>query len=120
MTRGGFSFTAIRDRAADSAGQDQTARRCRLILLCACCKSKFMVANSRIRVNNIFVKPACGERDKVVTKTVRCMGVRPCVRSCVRPSVRSSEFVRTITSTTVDGFQNNLTQLFFITCRYAV
>ena len=34
--------------------------------------------------------------------------------------VRASEFVRTITSTNVDGFQNNLTQLFSITCRCAI
>ena len=48
----------------------------------------------------IFVEPTWGERDILVvaTTTVRCM----------------SEFVRTITSTIVDGFQNYLTQLFSV------
>ena len=60
------------------------------------------------RIKGVFVESACGERYIVVTMTVRCM----CVRQCVRPS----EIVRTITSTIVVGFQNNLTQLFSITC----
>ena len=48
---------------------------------------------------------------KVVTTTVRCM--------CVRPCVCTSEIVR-ITFTVVDGFHNNFTQLFSITCRFAI
>ena len=35
-------------------------------------------------------------------------------------SIRLSEFVWTITSTIVDGFQNILTQVFSITCRCAI
>ena len=35
-------------------------------------------------------------------------------------SAHPSVFVRTITSTTVDEFQNNLTQLFSIKCRCAI
>ena len=34
--------------------------------------------------------------------------------------MRASELVRIITSTIVDGFQNDLTQLFSITCRHAI
>ena len=33
-----------------------------------------------MKFRNIFVEPACGERDIVVTTSVRCMCV---VRSCV-------------------------------------
>ena len=54
----------------------------------------------------IFVAPTCCERDIVVTKTefVVCVFVHP------------SEFVRTITSTFVNGLQNNLTHFFFPSC----
>ena len=61
----------------------------------------------------IFVKHACHEQDMAVTMTV---GVCACVLVCVL----ASEFVRTITYTIVDGFQNNLTQLSSITCRCAI
>ena len=44
--------------------------------------------------------------------------VQASLRVCV--SVRPSEFVGTVISTIVDGFQNNLTQLFSITCRHAI
>ena len=47
----------------------------------------------------IFVEPACGERDEIVTISVRYM--------CVRPS----GFVQAITCTFVHGFQNKLAQL---------
>ena len=46
-----------------------------------------------------FVEAACVERDIVVTTTVRCIYMRQCVHP--------SEFVRTITSTIVEGFQGN-------------
>ena len=60
-----------------------------------------------LRMTVLFVEPACGELDIVLTMTGQCM--------CMRPS----EFVWTITYTIMDGFQNNLTQLFSITCRCA-
>ena len=53
----------------------------------------------------------CCDQDLVVAITVWYM--------CMCLCVHVSKFVRTITSTTVDGFQNNLTQLFSITCRCA-
>ena len=46
------------------------------------------------------------------------MYVHPCV--CVSVCIHPPEFVWTITSTIVDGFQNNLTQLLSITCRCAI
>ena len=49
----------------------------------------------------MFVEPACGERDIVVTMTVWCMFMCPCVHAF--------ELVGTITFTVVDGFQKNLT-----------
>ena len=64
----------------------------------------------------IFVESACGERDVVVTMTVWCVWVCACVCACVNLSVR---ICRTITSTIVDGFQNTMTYLFSIMCRYA-
>ena len=42
------------------------------------------------------------------------------VNASVRASVRPSDFVRTIISAIVDGFQNDLTQLFSITCKCAI
>ena len=51
-------------------------------------------------VEKSFVEPACGERDIVVTLSVRCMCVHCAV--CVRPS----GFVMAITSTFMHGFQN--------------
>ena len=57
----------------------------------------------------VFVEPACGKQDIVVTFEFG-------VCACVCPS----EIVPTITSTIVDGFQNYLTQLFSITCRCAI
>ena len=60
----------------------------------------------------LFVEPALGEQDIVVTMTVWCM----CVHWCIHPS----EFVQTVTSTIVDGFQKNLAQFFSITCRCAI
>ena len=56
----------------------------------------------------VFVELACSERDIVV------------IVYSVRPSICPSKFVRPITSTVVDGFQNNLTQLFFIMFRCAI
>ena len=50
-----------------------------------------------------FVEHTFTKRDKVVTMTVCCM--------CVHASVHLSEFVWSISSTIVDRFQNNLTQL---------
>ena len=64
----------------------------------------------------IVVEPACGERDIVVTVTVWCTCLRPCIRACMC----LSEFVRTIISTIKDGFQNNLTILFSIKFRCAI
>ena len=59
-------------------------------------------------------EPACSERDIVVTMTVWCY-----VHSWVHMCVHLSEFARTTTRTIVEGFQNNLTQFFSITCRCA-
>ena len=60
---------------------------------------------SQHTINNLFVEPACDERDVIVTISIRCI----CVRwACVRPS----EFVRAITSTFMHGFQKYLGQLF--------
>ena len=61
---------------------------------------------------NIFVEHACGERDILVTMTLWYMSL------CA--SVHPSEFVRTITSAIVVGFQSNLTHLFSIMCRCAI
>ena len=57
-----------------------------------------------------FVEPACNERDVVVTMTVPCM----CVNACMHASVHLY-LSEPMTSTIVDGFQNNVTQLFSIT-----
>ena len=40
-------------------------------------------------VHNIFVEPACGERDKVITTSARCMRVGECVvcSACIRPDL---------------------------------
>ena len=48
----------------------------------------------------------------------QCMCV--CAFMCVCVCVCAPEFVWTITSAIVDGFQNNLTKLFSITCKYAI
>ena len=65
----------------------------------------------------IFVESTFGGQDIVVTTTVQCVCVCVCVCVCLYAS--PSEFVQTITSTVVDGFQNNLTQLFCIMSRCA-
>ena len=65
-------------------------------------------------VTTIIYKPACGERDIIVTTTVQCLCVRVSVRACV------CEFVWAITSTIVDGFQKSSTQVFSIMCRCAI
>ena len=57
--------------------------------------------------NYLFVEPACGEQDIVVTTLVRCM--------CM-----GAGFVRAITSTFKDGFQNNFAQLFSLRSRSAI
>ena len=54
----------------------------------------------------ISVEPACVERDIVITTTVQFM--------CVVAFVCPSKFVPTITSTIVDGLQDNLIQSFSI------
>ena len=56
------------------------------------------------KVSPFFVKPACDERDIVVTISVWCMCVC-CACMCL------SGFVQAITSTFMDEFQNNLPQL---------
>ena len=60
----------------------------------------FLAFQTPLAGTDIFVVPACGERDVVVTTTtsVRCM--------CV-DCLRSFGFVRAITSTFIYGFQNN-------------
>ena len=58
---------------------------------------------------HVFVKPTCGEQDIVVTTTVQCMCVCPSVQICENHN-----------STVVDGFQNNLRQVFSNTCRCAI
>ena len=60
-----------------------------------------------LKEQTIFVEPACGERDKVVTILVRCM--------CVCPS----RFVPAITLTFMHEFQNDLAQLFSLRSRNA-
>ena len=50
----------------------------------------------------LVVKPACSERDIVVTTSVQCMRMHAL---CV---VHASRFVRVITCTFMHGFQNNL------------
>ena len=62
---------------------------------------------------SFLVEPP-GEQDIIVTITVQCM----CISSFMHPSVCLSELVGAITTTT-DGFQNNLTQLFSIMYRCA-
>ena len=47
---------------------------------------------------------------------VTMTGVGACISACVSPS----DFVRTISSTIMDEFHNNLTQLFAITCRCTI
>ena len=68
---------------------------------------------SSLSSDNIFVKPACGEQDLVLTISDPCMCV--CC-TCVRPC----RFVWAITSTFMHGFQNNLAQLFSLTSRSAI
>ena len=55
----------------------------------------------------LVVEPACGERDIVTTTTCQVY-----VHACVGLCMCLSGFVRTIT---MDGFQNNLAQLFYLT-----
>ena len=74
-----------------------------------------------ICLNPLFVELACGERGIVVTIqfsvcACECVFMHALMGVCLCPS----KFVWTITSTIVDGFQNNLTQLFSITCRCAI
>ena len=57
-----------------------------------------------------FVEHAFGEWDIVVTMTVRCMCMYPSIPVCQDFS----------TSTVIERFQNNLTQIFSITCRCAI
>ena len=47
-------------------------------------------------------------------------GVCACMGGYMYAFVCPSKSVRTITSTIMDGFQNNLTQLFYINCRCAI
>ena len=54
-----------------------------------------------ISISVVFTEPASGEQNIVVTMTVWCMCVHLC--KCL------FEFVLTLTSTIVKGFQNNLT-----------
>ena len=61
---------------------------------------------TQLKVFFFSFQPACGERDILNNDSSVCV-------RCV--SVRLSEFVHTITSTIVDGFLDNLTQLFTIT-----
>ena len=71
----------------------------------------FFPINYMIKLRQVIVEPACGERDIVVTTSVLCMCVvrASVVRaSVVRASVRPSEIVRAITRTFMHGFQNNL------------
>ena len=66
----------------------------------------------------IFVAPACGERDIVVTTSVCCMSVRALYIRCA--CVRPSGFFRAISSTYMNEFQNNLAQLLCLTSRSAI
>ena len=66
------------------------------------------------------IESTCSERDIVVTISVQWMCVRPCVHLFVCASVLISDFVQTVTSTIVDVFKNDLTQLSAITCRCAI
>ena len=61
----------------------------------------------------IFVEPPCGERDIVVTLSVRCM----CM-CCA--CVHLSGFVWAITSTFMHRFQNDLAQLFSLRSKSAI
>ena len=61
---------------------------------------------------SFFVDSPCGKRDIVVTRAPQCMWV--CL--CVCPL----RFVRTITSTFINRFPNNLVQLFFLMSGYAI
>ena len=55
----------------------------------------------------VFVVPACGERDIVVTTSVRGM----CVRACIMPACfLPSGYVQVIISTFMHKFQNSLAQ----------
>ena len=60
-----------------------------------------------VKLHPDFVEPACGEREIVVTTSVRCTCVR---RACVR----LSGIIRTITFTFIYGFRNYLAYLFFL------
>ena len=42
---------------------------------------------------------------------------RPCVRPFVRPCVRPTYLVRAVTSLLIEGFSNNLAQLFTVMSR---
>lgn len=53
-----------------------------------------------LNYNIIFVEPACGELEFVVTLAVQCM----CVRLCICPLVGLSGFVRLITLTCIEQF----------------
>ena len=80
--------------------------------MCKTCEQKVPGLSYFSCIVFFFFEPVCSEQDIVVT-TINCL----CMCVCV--FVRQSEFVWTITFTTVDGFQNNLKQLFSIMCRLA-
>ena len=63
----------------------------------------------------LFIKPTCYEQDIVVTTKFGVI-----VRALVSVCVCLSDFVWSITSTIVGGFQKSITQLFSIMCRCAI
>ena len=86
---------------------DLNLQKCRLIWVFTVCWMGKYAVKTRVGpgIISFIVEPACGERDTVVTISVRCI----CVRACMH--VLSSRIVRDITCTFVHGFQNNLAQL---------
>ena len=66
----------------------------------------------------VFVEPACGEQDIVVTTSVRLMCLHVCIMCCA--CMRLSGYVLVITSIFTHEFQNNLAQLFSLRSKNAL
>ena len=80
-------------------------------------KKKILVTNNFLFSPNFFVEPTCGERDIVVTMRVLCMCLCACLCACMHPSV----WICPDHNLYYCGWiQNDLTQLFSITCRCAI
>ena len=76
-------------------------------------------ANGKTLYFFLMVEPACGKARRSCYNLCSVY-VRVCMRALVCACVRASGFVRAITSTFMQGFQNNLAQLLSLRSSSAV